>query len=339
MNKKKIIKTEHLFQLSLLIFFLALSLYLLTPFIFVILLALAIVITSYPLYEKILLVVRKKPISALIMLLIITIIVLFPTYFISLVLYEQTIKIYMQKDFIIESNFLSNCSSSACSIIYEHINTLVESVNVILNNVALQINNNIGVIINSLSQFLIQIFMLYVSLFYFFMNKESFITNIKKITPLDTQTKEILHYKLKIVCRAVFVNTLLMALIQGVLVGFGLYFFGIAGSALWGLIAAFLALIPFVGASIIWAPVAIFLIISGNLYTGIGLLVYGGIIVSGSDSLLRPVLLERSIHVHPFLILLSIMGGIQIFGFVGIFYGPIIISALVALLELYDFNF
>ena len=181
--------------------------------------------------------------------------------------------------------------------------------------------------------------MLYVSLFYFFINKDSFISNIKKITPLDTQTKEVLHHKLTVVCRAVFVNTLFMALIQGILVGLGLYFFGIIGSALWGLIAAFLALIPFIGASIIWVPVSIFLLLSGNLYGGIGLLIYGGIVIAGSDSLLRPILLERSIHIHPFLILLSIMGGIQIFGFVGIFYGPIIISILIALLELYDFNF
>lgn len=333
------IKIESIFQLTLLILFVFLFLYLLTPFVFILLLALAVVITSYPLYTKILQLVVKPSISALIMLFIITIVVLFPTYFIGLLLYEQTVTIYEQKDILLESTLLENCSHTVCDVVYEHITTLINSLNVLLNNFALQINDNIGTILNSLSQFLVQIFMFYVSLFYFFINKDSFISNIKKITPLKVHTKEILLLKLKKVCRAVFINNLLIASIQGVLVGVGLYFFGIAGSALWGLIAAFLALIPFIGASIIWFPVALFLLLSGELLAGLSLLIYGSLIIAGSDTLLRPLLLEKSIHVHPFLILLSIMGGIQVFGFVGIFYGPIIISVLVALLEVYDFTF
>lgn len=339
MNKKQLLKTENISQFLLLSVFLLLFLYLLLPFTFVILLALAITITSYPLYEKIFHLVKKKQVSSLIMLLVITIIILFPSYLIGLVLYAQTIDIYQQKDIILQSDLLENCTTPFCEVVYSHLTTLIESVNVILNNIALEINSNLGVILNSISQFLIQIFIFYVALFYFFIDKDLFIKNIKKIVPLKVHTKEILMFKLENVCRAVFINSLLMALIQGVLVGFGLYVFGVPGSALWGLISAFLALIPFIGASIIWFPVGIFMILSGEIYGGIGLLVYGTIIIAGSDTILRPILLEKSIHVHSFLILLSIIGGIQVFGFVGIFYGPIIISTLIAILGLYDFKF
>ena len=336
-NKRYII--EQIFQISILIIFLGLFLYIISGFIFVILLALAISITTYPLFTKLLKIVRYRSIGSILMLILLTILVLFPLYFTGVVLYQQTVEIIELRYEILENDVLINCDYQICSIIFEHLETLVDSFNVLIDNLAVNLNFYLYSILTSVPFFIAQIFIFYITLFFFFLDKDKFLKAIKDNIPIEPYNKEVLFFKFKVTCRAVFVNSLFIALIQGILVGFGFYLFGIPGSVMWGLIAALLGLIPMVGASIIWIPAGIILILLGDIIRGIGLLIYGTLFIATSDSLLRPILLERSIHVHPFLILLSIIGGIQMFGFVGIFYGPIIISTLVAFIELYKFKY
>ncbi|MFP4402478.1 MAG: AI-2E family transporter [Candidatus Nanoarchaeia archaeon] len=339
MNTKTIIKTQNISQFLLLLLFLVLFFYILSPFIFVLLLSLSIVITTYSLYNKLLKIVEFKAIAAILMLLYLTILVIFPLYFISITLYSQSIDLYQSSNLIVEQDISEHCSTNFCEIIMEHLQTIITSVSNVTSTFINGLNQNLYLLFSSVSTFVLHLFVLYVSLFYFYIDKNQFINKFKKLVPLSSYSREFLILKFTKATKAVFVNSLLMALIQGLLVGFGFYIFGLPGSMVWAIVAAFLSLIPFIGASVIWFPACIYLLATGNFFAGIGLFIYSIVTVSGSDSLLRPILLEKSIHVHPFLILLSIIGGIQIFGFAGIFYGPLIISVLVALFELYNFEF
>ena len=161
---------------------------------------------------------------------------------------------------------------------------------------------------------------------------------IKRIIPMKTQYKTALFIRFEDVISAVFVNNILVAIMQGTLVGMGFWGFGIPSPIFWGAIAAFFALIPIIGPPIVWVPGVIYLFLMGNYYPALGLIIFG-LIIGISDNIVRPILLKKKIEVHPFLILLSILGGLEVFGFLGIFMGPIIISLLVSVMHLYKLDF
>ena len=332
-------RIELIFQYVLLLIFLALFALLLYPFLFVILFALAIVITTYPLYKKILKAVKKPIMSASLMLLLLTIIVVLPSYLILVKLFDDGVSFYNQSDSFLENSALHSCQNPICDRIQGNLEIIASTVSYRLANFSDSLSDNSLSIFASLSSLGIQIFILYVCLFYFYLDRDSFMRTIKNLLPLKTHYKEALIEKFRRVCSAVFLDSLLIAILQGTLVGIGFYIFGLPSALIWGIIASFLALLPLIGSGFIWVPGGLFLILTGDYISGIGLLLYGLLIVSMSDNLVRPLLLEKSIHVHPFLILMSIMGGIEIFGFTGIFYGPIIISLLVALVDMFEFEF
>lgn len=339
MNENAQLKIETIFQYVLLIFFLGLFLYLIQSFLFVILFAIAIVIASYSIYEKILSKIKRPVLASATIILLFSIIIILPTYLISLKLYQDSVDFYVNHGEVLQNIELKNCEYETCDTINSNIELITNSVSNILNSIGSSLSSYLYSFITSISNFVIQIFIFYVCLFYFYLDKERFLKTFKKLVPLKTHYKEALIIKFKKVCTAVFLDTLLIAIMQGTLVGIGFYIFGLPSGILWGIVASFLALLPFIGSGFVWITASIYLIISGDYFSGVGFLIYGAVIVSFSDNLIRPYLLEKSIHIHPFLILLSIMGGIKVFGFLGIFYGPIIISMLVALIELYEINF
>ena len=332
------LKIEIIFQYILLLFFLGLFIHLIQSFLFVILFAIAIVISTYSIYESIQKIVKKSVLASGIMLVLISVIMLLPTYLISVKLYQDSLTLYDNRNEIY--NFeISNCESQTCDQLESNLKLFFSSTLSTVQSFGESLGRYIYSFLTSLSNFIIQIFIFYVCLFYFYLDKERFLTTFKRLLPLKTQYKEALIIKFKKVCTAVFLDTLLIAIMQGTLVGIGFYLFGLEGGIIWGIIASFLALLPFLGSGFIWIPASLYLLLIGDYAQGIGFFLYGAIVVSLSDNLVRPYLLEKSIHVHPFLILLSIMGGIKIWGFLGIFYGPIIVSMLVSLIELYDIEF
>jgi len=122
----------------------------------------------------------------------------------------------------------------------------------------------------------------------------------------------------------------------------GLYIFGIKSPLVWGIIMVIACMIPFVGAPVVWFPLGVFKVIiglnSGNNYEtimGIGLLAYGFIIVSSIDNLIRPKIIGDRARIHPTIILLGILGGLAIFGFIGIVVGPLILSLFLTFAEIY----
>lgn len=174
-----------------------------------------------------------------------------------------------------------------------------------------------------------------VALFYFLKDGPRFAQSLMNYSPLpDKYDRDILH-KLRIAVHSVFRGSLLVALIQGVLTGIGLAFFGVPNPSLWGSITAICALIPGVGTSLIVIPSIIYLFVTGNTFGAIGMTLWGVLAVGLIDNLLAPSLLSQGIRIHPMLVLFSVIGGISLFGPLGFIFGPLTISLLLALLEIY----
>jgi predicted PurR-regulated permease PerM len=142
--------------------------------------------------------------------------------------------------------------------------------------------------------------------------------------PLDPGSKRRLFAKLATVIRATVKGNILVAAAQGALGGLAFWYLDVRGAVLWAVLMAFLSLLPAVGAALVWLPVALFLLASGQVGHGIGLIVFGTVVIGLVDNLLRPVLVGKDIRMPDYLVLISTIGGMAIFGLNGFVIGPVI---------------
>ena len=133
-------------------------------------------------------------------------------------------------------------------------------------------------------------------------------------------------------------STLAVALIQGVLGGLVFVLLGVPGAALWSGIMTVLALLPAVGAALVWAPAAIWLAVSGSLVKGIILALVGLLILGNVDNVVRPLLLSGSARMNTLVLIISLLGGVSAFGFIGIVLGPVVAAVVTALFESYQLH-
>lgn len=126
--------------------------------------------------------------------------------------------------------------------------------------------------------------------------------------------------------RAVVMGVVLVATVQGTLTGIGLRLVGVPEPAFWGLLAIFVAVIPIVGTALIWVPMALMLWLQGSLGAAVGLVAWGLIVVAGSDNFLRPYFLKTGIEAPVFVLLLSILCSMAVFGALGLILGPVLVA-------------
>ena len=141
--------------------------------------------------------------------------------------------------------------------------------------------------------------------FYLFRDGERFTKIVVAISPLPEAQDELILRRLGVAVRSVATGSLLVAIIQGTLTGFGLWLFGFDRAVLWGTIAAVGALVPGVGTSIVFIPSVIYLIVTGVYGSAVGLAIWGMLAVGLIDNLLGPYLMSRGNPLHPFVTLLS----------------------------------
>ena len=168
------------------------------------------------------------------------------------------------------------------------------------------------------------------------------VKKIKYLIPLKNHYQNKIVKRFGSVTRAVVYGHFITALIQGMVGVFGLYIFGIKSPLVWGGIMMVACMIPFIGAPVVWFPLGAFKIISGmassnssETIMGIGLLAYGFFIVASIDNLIKPKIIGDKAKIHPTIILLGILGGLAMFGIIGIVVGPLILSLFLTFAEIY----
>lgn len=171
--------------------------------------------------------------------------------------------------------------------------------------------------------------------FYLFKDGEKLVAWLVSISPLkDTEDKVIMQRIAKSI-RSVATGTVLVAILQGFLAALGFAIFGIDRPILWGTIGALGALLPGFGTATIMVPAVAYLVYVGNFVAAIGLAIWAAITVVVVDNLISPYLMSRGNNLHPFVVLLSVLGGIALFGPIGFIIGPVMISLFMVLIELY----
>lgn len=181
---------------------------------------------------------------------------------------------------------------------------------------------------------LINFFIMLYVLFFLLRDGADVMRRLRRAAPIKQEYMHELSAKFATVIRATVKGNVVVALVQGALGGLIFWALGIDAPVLWGVVMAFLSLLPAVGAAVVWLPMAIYLLISGQMVQGVVLVAFGVLVIGLVDNLLRPVLVGKDTRMPDYVILLSTLGGISLFGLNGFVIGPVIAAMFIAAWDL-----
>jgi predicted PurR-regulated permease PerM len=192
---------------------------------------------------------------------------------------------------------------------------------------------NIG---QSTFDFFVNLFVMLYLLFFLLRDEDALSKRVKSAIPLRSEQLNALLLKFTVVIRATVKGDLLVALLQGALGGLIFWFLGITASLLWAVLMAFLSLLPAIGAGLVWAPVAIYLLATGSVWQGVVLIAYGALVIGLVDNFLRPILVGKDTKMPDYVVLISTLGGIEAFGLNGFVIGPVIAAMFIAVWDIFS---
>jgi len=290
-----------------------------------------LVISLYPLYDRLNKKIKRPTLSSIIMIILTILIIFLPLSYASIVIINEASETYedllfslnfdiidsvakkiFQGDFNIDAFLATKLVSYRDGIIEEIPNILSSATNIIINMV-------------------IMLFLM----FYLFRDGDKIYKRFYDSVKIDDDAKRQFFTKIKGMSKAILNGQLVVAIIQGIIGGIGFWIFGVDAPILWGVVMAILSLLPLFGAALVWFPASIILMGKGHVGMGIGLLLYGGIIVSQIDNVIRPIFVGKKGNIHPFLVFVGVLGGISVFGVLGVLLGPLVLGISWAMAEFY----
>lgn len=206
---------------------------------------------------------------------------------------------------------------------------LREKLMVLFNNTSRLLADELVSVSQNTFSFIISMGIMLYLLFFFIRDGSDIQENLKRLIPLSHTHKFHLFEKFLTVVRATVKGNMLVAIIQGTLGGIIFAILGIQGSLLWGVVMAFLSLLPAVGAAIIWLPVAIYFLVMGFYWEGSILITFGVCVIGLTDNLLRPILVGKDTKLPDYLILITTLGGLTAFGINGFVIGPLLAALFI----------
>jgi len=339
------------FMLAMLLFSLILAFLILRPFAQPIILAILLASLFHPVHVRIMRLYRgRQVLAALTVIFIITFLIIIPMLLFLSALFAQGVDSFNRiYGWLSEGNLQKIMENPKIAVYMEWIRTNfsfldIQSIDfreylmglsktlgqVLLSRGAGLLGNITGVV----TDFFIMIFVA----FFFIKDGEKLLARLKYLSPLPEDQEEQIIGKIKNVARSVLVGSFLTACCQGIAGGIGLAIVGIPG-LFWGTVMAVASLIPIVGTALVWLPAAIYLVLMGKWGSAIFLAVYSIVLVGSIDNFLRPYFMKGQAEMSAFIIFLAVVGGIQIFGLMGILYGPLIISFATVMLYIYSIEF
>ncbi|MBW2323621.1 MAG: AI-2E family transporter [Deltaproteobacteria bacterium] len=339
------------FMLLMLIFSLFLAVLILRPFAQPIILAIVLASLFHPVHVRFVRLYRGRQIpAALTVVFLITFLIIIPMLLFLSALFAQGVESFNQiYTWLNEGNFQKTIENPKIAVYMEWVRqnfTFIDFGKLDLQDNLMGLSkslaqvllsrgaNLVGNITGIITSFFIMVFIA----FYFIKDGEKLVERIKYLSPLSENQEEQIFGKVKNVARSVLVGSFLTACCQGIAGGIGLAIVGIP-ALFWGAVMAIASLIPIVGTALVWVPAVVYLIIMGKWISAIFLTIYSMVLVGSIDNFLRPYFMKGQAEMSPFIIFLAIIGGIQLFGLMGILYGPLIISFATVMLYIYSIEF
>lgn len=201
------------------------------------------------------------------------------------------------------------------------------------------ISNNIQNLLGSTFNIFIALSIMYFLLYYMLVYRKEFIESIYTYFPMRPENISIIGKEVNSVVKSNAIGIPLIAIIQGLVALLGFFIFGVPNPWFWFVITAVGSMIPFIGTAIGIVPVVFILFSTGQIFEAIGILIYGILVVGTSDNLFRIIVQKKLANIHPLITLIGVIIGVSLFGFIGLIFGPLLISLFLVVLRIYKEEF
>jgi predicted PurR-regulated permease PerM len=181
--------------------------------------------------------------------------------------------------------------------------------------------------------------MFVICLFYFLYEGDKLSTKLKALLPMPTKYKDPLFSRLNALSKGIIYGIFGAAVVQGVFGGIGFYIAGIDNAAFWGTMMAIFSPVPYIGPAIVWMPMVVYLLINGAYLPAIFVGLWGSLVVSTVDNLVKPYLIGKSTAINPLLVLLTLIGGVILVGVKALVFAPFLLTVLLSLLHIYELEY
>jgi predicted PurR-regulated permease PerM len=317
---------------------------LITPFLSAVIWATIIVLVLYPLYTRILALLRgRHNLAAGIMTLFTLILVIGPAVLLFALLTAQVVDLYSTTAEFIQSGRLADLWGRVLSwtlgvsVSHPFLAKLDIQSRIMngLGDLSTAMAAHLGALIKNILLAVVNLFIMLFVIFFFFRDGKAYADDLTDILPFPKQQKKSIMQKLGNTFSAVLNGLFVVSLFQGIMTGLGFLIFGVPFWVFWGFLAAIAALIPVGGTALIWVPGAVYLYVTGFELNAVLLAAWGVLFVSMPDNFLRPLLIGKKAKLPVFFLFLGILGGIQAYGILGILFGPLVVTLLLAFVEIY----
>jgi predicted PurR-regulated permease PerM len=242
--------------------------------------------------------------------------------------YENVISGRVSFDFVGEK--ITNLAHTLSPNLNINFNKVVESVSSFF-------VSNIGGLFSGTVDLILKVFLFLLAMFYFLKDGKQFKELYLTISPLKQVSDDKIFVSIKQSINSIMIGSLTVAVAQGVFTGIGLWIFGVPNPFFFGTLAGFMAFVPGVGPSLVWFPAAVYLYFTRpDSFVWLYQIIWGVVAVGLIDNFLGPKVMNKGIKIHQLFILLSIIGGIAVFGPEGLLFGPLILSVFVAIIKVWN---
>ncbi|MEK7161464.1 MAG: AI-2E family transporter [Patescibacteria group bacterium] len=308
------------------------------PFWQVLALAGIVAVLFLPLYEKINLELKSPNWAATLSIFLILLIIVLPLWLIGQLLFNELVDVYNKfrlgqlsfsqlgsyKNFSPEMQTLLNSMGNDMTAIFSKFTSSAFAF-------AQQMLSN-------LATFFMSLFILTFTVFFFLRDSSKIKELFIKLSPLPANYEQELVAKVEGAIAGVVKGTFIIALLQGAVGVVGFLIFGLPQPLLWAAATVIASMVPTVGTALVIIPAVVYLFLTGHMPQAVGMIIWGVIVIGLVDNFASPRLIGKNLKIHPVLAFLSILGGLQLFGFLGFLFGPIIMAVLVALVDIYSKN-
>ena len=328
-------KYPQFFLFFCLISFIALVFFIIRPFLTPLVIAAILAVIFYPVHLKLMCwTKRRSSLSAFLVTILSVIIVILPVSFLAKTIFQETTDSYksLSNSNVVE---MAEKTVSNTEVFFPALKNIELDFNKYISQGLEFLVNNIGSLFSSFAKIILDFFVFLIAFYFFLKDGKRFEEYLIKLSPLEDRDDLIIMERLKLAIHGTIGGNLIIGMIQGILTGVGFFIFGVPNPVLWGSIAAIAALLPGLGTALVITPAIIYLFFVGNIYQGIGLIIWGTTAVGLIDNMLAPTLIGRGIKLHPLAVFVSVLGGVAVLGPLGFIFGPLVVSLCLAFLDIY----
>ena len=318
---------------GILMVLLVLSFFILKPVLLSVIMGIILAVIFSPSYDWLAPKIRSKNAAALIICVILIALLLLPFFLITPLFIRQSFEVFRAAQ---QLDFAEIFSSIAPPFIGS--DELIAEISPVLNSF---VTKTISSILNSFSGLILnfptialQFLVVFFTMFFILRDKEHLISYIQSLMPFSKEVENKFFKSSKDLTMSIIYGQVVVGILQGLIAGAGFFIFGVNNAMFLTFLATIAGIMPIIGTTIVWLPVAIFLLIGGSNNAAIGV-VFFGLISTFIDNILRPMIVSRRTSLHPLVILIGMVGGFFLFGVIGFILGPLVLAYVLIVLEVY----